>query len=326
MILAGDIGGTKTSLALFEIQKNILISHSKHQFVSQNFETFNDVIRKFIQMSPDAVITSASFGIAGPIIDERCQTTNLPWNISAQNLREQLEIDNVYLLNDLEATAYGMLYLCDDDFLELNPYATPSKGNCAVIAAGTGLGEAILYFDGKNYHPIASEGGHCDFAPLSLQQDALLQWLRHRFPEHVSLERVLSGPGIRALYDFLLESGFANESDYLKNMSESDDKSARISEGALLHDDPLCIETLRLFCEIYGAESGNLALKSMSLGGVFIGGGIAPKIIPFLQKETFYNAFAAKGRFEPMLRNISVKVSLNSETALLGAAHYAKDR
>lgn len=326
MILAGDIGGTKTSLALFEIQKNILISHSKHQFVSQNFGTFNDVIRKFIQMSPDAVITSASFGIAGPIIDERCQTTNLPWNISAQNLREQLEIDNVYLLNDLEATAYGMLYLCDDDFLELNPYATPSKGNCAVIAAGTGLGEAILYFDGKNYHPIASEGGHCDFAPLSLQQDALLQWLRHRFPEHVSLERVLSGPGIRALYDFLLESGFANESDYLKNMSESDDKSARISEGALLHDDPLCIETLRLFCEIYGAESGNLALKSMSLGGVFIGGGIAPKIIPFLQKETFYNAFVSKGRFEPMLRNMSLKVSLNSETALLGAAHYAKDR
>lgn len=326
MILAGDIGGTKTSLALFEIQKNILISHSKHQFVSQNFETFNDVIRKFIQMSPDAVITSASFGIAGPIIDERCQTTNLPWNISAQNLREQLEIDNVYLLNDLEATAYGMLYLCDDDFLELNPNAIASKGNCAVIAAGTGLGEAILYFDGKNYHPIASEGGHCDFAPLSLQQDALLQWLRHRFPEHVSLERVLSGPGIRALYDFLLESGFANESDYLKNMSESDNKSARISEGALLHDDPLCIETLRLFCEIYGAESGNLALKSMSLGGVFIGGGIAPKIIPFLQKETFYNAFAAKGRFEPMLRNISVKVSLNNETALLGAAHYAKDR
>lgn len=326
MILAGDIGGTKTSLALFEIQNNILIPHSKHQFSSQNYSSFSDVIREFIQMSPEVVITSASFGIAGPIIDERCLTTNLPWDISAQDLREQLEIDKVYLLNDLEATAYGMLYLSDDDFLDLNPNAIASKGNCAVIAAGTGLGEAMLYFDGKNYHPIASEGGHCDFAPLSAQQDALLLWLRHRFPEHVSLERVLSGPGIRTLYDFLLESGFAKESDYLKNMSESDDKSARISEGALLHNDPLCIETLRLFCEIYGAESGNLALKSMSLGGVFIGGGIAPKIIPFLKKETFYNAFVAKGRFEPMLRNMSVKVSLNSETALLGAAHYAKDR
>lgn len=326
MILAGDIGGTKTSLALFEIQDNILIPHSKHQFASQNYSSFSDVIREFIQMSPEVVITSASFGIAGPIIDERCLTTNLPWDISAQDLREQLEIDKVYLLNDLEATAYGMLYLSDDDFLDLNPNAIASKGNCAVIAAGTGLGEAMLYFDGKNYHPIASEGGHCDFAPLCAQQDALLLWLRHRFPEHVSLERVLSGPGIRTLYDFLLESGFAKESDYLKNMSESDDKSARISEGALLHDDPLCMETLRLFCEIYGAESGNLALKSMSLGGVFIGGGIAPKIIPFLKEETFYNAFVSKGRFEPMLRNMSVKVSLNSETALLGAAHYAKDR
>lgn len=326
MILAGDIGGTKTSLALFEIRDNILILHSQHQFVSQNYSSFTDVIREFIQMSPEVVINSASFGIAGPIIDERCRTTNLPWDISANDLREQLEIDTVYLLNDLEATVYGMLYLGDDDFIDLNPNATPSSGNCAVIAAGTGLGEAILYFDGKNYHPIASEGGHCDFAPLTPQQDALLQWLRHRFPEHVSLERILSGPGIRALYDFLVESGFAPESDFLKDMSENEDKSASISEGALLHNDPLCVETLRLFCEIYGAESGNLALKSMSLGGVFIGGGIAPKIISYLQKETFFNAFIAKGRFEPMLRNMSVKVSLNSETALLGAAHYSKDR
>lgn len=326
MILAGDIGGTKTSLALFEIQDNILVVHSQHQFVSQNFESFNDVIREFIQMSPEAVITSASFGIAGPIINERCRTTNLPWDISAYDLREQLSIDTIYLLNDLEATAYGMLYLSDDDFVDLNPNAAPSNGNCAVIAAGTGLGEAILYFDGKNYHPIASEGGHCDFAPLTPQQDTLLQWLRHRFPQHVSLERILSGPGISTLYDFLLESGFAAESDLFKNISEHNDKSARISEGALLHNDPLCVEALRLFCEIYGAESGNLALKTMSLGGVFIGGGIAPKIVPYLQKETFYNAFVAKGRFEPILRNMSVKVSLNSETALLGAAHYAKDR
>ena len=325
MILAGDIGGTKTSLALFDIQENLLVLHTQHQFASQNYSSFSDVIREFIQISPEVVITSASFGIAGPIIDERCRTTNLPWDISAHDLREQLGIDTVYLLNDLEATAYGMLYLSDDDFLDLNPNAIALSGNCAVIAAGTGLGEAMLYFDGKNYHPIASEGGHCDFAPLSAQQDALLLWLRHRFPEHVSLERILSGPGISTLYDFLRESGFAAESDFLKNLSDNIDKSARISEGALLHKDPLCVETLRLFCEIYGAESGNLALKTMSLGGVYIGGGIAPKIVPFLKNGTFLNAFIAKGRFEPMLRNMTLKVSLNPETALLGAGHFAKD-
>lgn len=326
MILAGDIGGTKTSLALFEVQNSVLVPQFQHQFVSQNYSSFMDVIREFIQMSPDLVITSASFGISGPIINERCQTTNLPWDVSAHDLREKLGIDTVHLLNDLEATAYGMLYLSDDDFLDLNPNARSLSGNCAVIAAGTGLGEAILYYDGKNHHPIASEGGHCDFAPLTPQQDSLLVWLRDRFPEHVSVERILSGPGISTLYDFLLESGFATEPDHIKNIKENDDKSALISETALLYNDPLCRETLRLFCEIYGAESGNLALKSMSLGGVFIGGGIAPKIIPFLEKETFINAFVAKGRFEPILRNMSVKVSLNSKTALLGAAHFAKDK
>lgn len=326
MILAGDIGGTKTSLALFDIQDNNLKLYAQHQYVSQDYGSFSDVIRQFINSYPNATITSASFGIAGPIINERCLTTNLPWDITAHDLRELLHIQSVYLLNDLEATAYGMLYLKSDEWIDLNPNTTIIKGNYAVIAAGTGLGEAMLYFDGKAYHPIASEGGHCDFAPLTPQQDKLLLWLRQRYPGHVSLERILSGPGISTLYDFLLESGFAKESDFLKNISESDDKSARISEGALLHNDPLCVETLRLFCEIYGAETGNLALKTLSIGGVYIGGGIAPKILPFLQTDTFINAFIRKGRFEPMLRNISLKVSLNPETALLGAAHFAKDQ
>jgi len=326
MILAGDIGGTKTSLALFEIQNNTIVLHSKHQFASQKYGSFREVIHEFIQMNPDIYITAASFGIAGPIINERCRTTNLPWDIVADDLREQFDIKQVYLLNDLEATAYGMLYLNEDEFIDLNPYATPTKGNCAVIAAGTGLGEAILYFDGKNYHPIASEGGHCDFAPLNPQQDALLTWLRLRYPEHVSLERILSGPGIAEVYDFLAESDFASPPDFMTNLDETTDKSARISEGALVHHDPLCVETLRLFSQIYGAEAGNLALKTMSLGGVYIGGGIAPKIVNFLQNGTFLNAFVSKGRFETMLRSIPLKVSLNPETALLGAAYFAKDK
>ncbi len=250
-------------------------------------------------------------------------TTNLPWDISAANLRELLGIDQVYLLNDLEATAYGMLHLEDSAFVDLNPDAKSVRGNCAVIAAGTGLGEAILYFDGKNYHPIASEGGHCDFAPLTPQQDSLLLWLRQRFPEHVSLERILSGPGISTLYDYLRESGFAAESDLLKNIPENEDKSALISKAAFEENDPLSVETLRLFSEIYGAEAGNLALKCLSVGGVYLGGGIAPKILPFLQTDTFYSAFISKGRFASMLRRIPLKVSLNPETALLGAAHFA---
>lgn len=326
MILAGDIGGTKTSLALFEVRENRLELRFQHQFVSQKYGSFNDVIREFIQMNTEAEITAASFGIAGPIIDERCRTTNLPWDISSFDLRELLGIDHVYLLNDLEATAYGMLYLDDNEFRDLNSNTLSKRANCAVIAAGTGLGEAMLYFDGKTYHPIASEGGHCDFAPLTPQQDALLTWLRLRYPEHVSLERILSGPGIAALYDFLVESGFAKEPDFIVQLDNSADKSAEISLGALVHNDPLCVETLRLFSEIYGAEAGNLALKTMSLGGVYIGGGIAPKILPFLEKDTFFNAFVSKGRFEPMLREMSLKVSLNPETALLGAGYFAKDR
>ncbi|MDD2781116.1 glucokinase [Sulfuricurvum sp.] len=323
MILAGDIGGTKTSLALFEIQENALELYAQYQFSSQAYTNFSDIIREFMQMFPDACITSSSFGIAGPIIDERCQTTNLPWDISAVNLRELLGVDQVYLLNDLEATAYGMLHLEDSAFVDLNPDAKPARGNCAVIAAGTGLGEAILYFDGKNYHPIASEGGHCDFAPLTPQQDALLLWLRQRFPEHVSLERILSGPGVSTLYDYLRESGFAAESDLLNNIGENEDKSALISKAAFEENDPLCVETLRLFSEIYGAEAGNLALKCLCVGGVYLGGGIAPKILPFLQTDTFFRAFISKGRFEPMLRQIPIKVSLNPETALLGAAHFS---
>lgn len=326
MILAGDIGGTKTILALFEIHENTLKLHSKQQFASKDYDSFNDVLLEFIRLNTNPAIDAACFGIAGPIIDEKCHTTNLPWEIAATELRTLLNTSHVRLLNDLEATAYGMLYLNEDEFVDLNPDAPVYHGNRAVIAAGTGLGEAMLFFDGTSYHPSGSEGGHCDFAPLTSQQDSLLQWLRQRFSDHVSYERILSGPGIATLYDFLLESNFAPPPHQMTNLSETDDRSARISQCALENHDPLCIETLRLFTEIYGAEAGNLALKSMSLGGVYIGGGIAPKILPFIQTDIFMNAFTAKGRFEPMLRKMRVKISLNPETALLGAAYFAQDQ
>ena len=326
MILAGDIGGTKTNLALFEIRDNMLHMLSQKQFPSREYSSLTEIISAFEEQSSAYKIDAACFGIAGPVIDGRCRTTNLPWDISTSDLQEHLHIDKVRLMNDLEATAYGMLYLPEDEFVDLNPTGRSVDGNRAVIAAGTGLGEAMLFYDGTDYHPIGSEGGHSDFAPVTGQQDELLKWMRNRYPGHVSYERILSGPGIYTLYEFLYESGFAPQPASMMNIAEGKDRSAMVSECALKEQDPLCMETLRLFAEIYGAEAGNLALKSMSLGGVYIGGGIAPKILPVMTNRHFMNGFASKGRFEEMLRGMQVKISLNPETALLGAAHFVMDR
>lgn len=326
MILAGDIGGTKTNLALFEHQDNTLNIIAQHQFSSREFSTLDEVIRLFKEKSSMPSVDAACFGIAGPVIEGRCRTTNLPWDITTSGLQEHLGIQKVRLLNDLEATAYGMLYLSEDDFADLNPKGRIMDGNRAVVAAGTGLGEAMLYYDGSAYHPIGSEGGHSDFAPLTPQQDALLKWMRTRYPGHVSFERILSGPGIYTLYEFLAESGFAAQPTSMLNIAEGKDRSAMVSECALQEHNSLCMEALRLFAEIYGAEAGNMALKTMSLGGVYIGGGIAPKILPILSNNHFMNGFLSKGRFNEMLQAMEVKVSLNAETALLGAAYFARDR
>ena len=302
MILAGDIGGTKTNLALFEHRDNTLNVLAQHQFPSREFSNLNEVITLFKQKTSMPTIDAACFGIAGPVIEGRCRTTNLPWDITTSALQDHLGIEKVRLLNDLEATAYGMLYLPEDEFVDLNPKGRDFDGNRAVIAAGTGLGEAMLYYDGTAYHPIASEGGHSDFAPLTPQQDTLLTWMRNRFPGHVSYERILSGPGIYTLYEFLVESDFSAQPVSMLNIPEGKDRSAMVSECALKEHNPLCMEALRLFAEIYGAEAGNLALKTMSLGGVYIGGGIAPKILSVLANNHFMNGFLSKGRFNEMLR------------------------
>lgn len=325
-ILAGDIGGTKTNLALFELKDNTLSIHAKYQFSSREFSSFNEVIMAFKKKTSMQHIDVACFGIAGPIIEGCCRTTNLPWDVRTSDLQEYLGIQKIRLLNDLEATAYGMLYLTEDQFVHLNPHGHDINGNRAVIAAGTGLGEAMLYYDGRAYHPIGTEGGHSDFAPLTPQQDALLKWMRNLYPGHVSFERILSGSGLYTLYEFLVESDFSVEPTSMLNIPEGVDRSAMVSECALKEQDPLCMEALRLFVEIYGAEAGNLALKTMSLGGIYIGGGIAPKILPVLTNNHFMNGFLSKGRFNDMLQRIQVKVSLNPETALLGAAHFAVDR
>lgn len=326
MILAGDIGGTKTNLALFELENNELKIIAQEQFSSKAYDNFIDLMNTFKQKHCTQKIEALCLGIAGPIIDERCRTTNLPWDIKASDLKDEFGIESVKLLNDLESTAYGMLYLKEDEFISLNPNGRKSNGNIAVIAAGTGLGEAILYFDGKSYHPIGTEGGHTDFAPISSQQDELLTWLRRRYPGHVSYERIVSGIGIYTIYEFLSETNFAPQPNAMLNIEDGVDKSAMVSSCALEQNDPLCLEALRMFAEIYAAEAGNLALKSMSLGGVFIGGGIAPKILPIIKSDYFLNAFFSKGRFEELLRRMTLKVSLNQETALIGAARFAFDK
>jgi glucokinase len=324
MILAGDIGGTKTVLALLDRQADGTLSCLQEQtFASGEFRTFEEILDLFLIDSP--AVTSACFGIAGPVVNQRCQTTNLPWLLDSEQLKARLGTQRVKLLNDLEAMAIGMLHLQEQDFIELNPNAEPQSGNIAVIAAGTGLGEAMLHWDGQHYHPIATEGGHCDFAPQNPQQDQLLAYLRRQYPDHVSWERILSGVGFSNIYDFLLASRFAPACPAIPagpGPSGGVDRNALISRLGIDGEDPLCRETVRLFAELYGAEAGNLALKAFATGGVFIGGGIGPKIRTVLESGEFIQAFVAKGRFQPLLSKLSVKLALNPRTPLLGAMHF----
>jgi glucokinase len=325
MILAGDIGGTKTNLALYKKDsQGGLHCEFEQTFASADYPQFNDILSIFL--SSDQVIDSACFGIAGPIVDQCCQTTNLPWTIDAKELSLRLGTDKVKLLNDLEAMAIGMLHSSAEDMIELNPHAKSQDGNIAVIAAGTGLGEAILYWDGQCHHPIATEGGHCDFAAQTEQQDQFVNYLRKYLNGHVSWERVLSGDGFGYLYDFLVSTGFAQPCPAVPSNNENglyvDDRNAIISRLGINNEDLVCVEVVRLFVELYAAEAGNLALKCLSTGGVFIGGGIGPKICPALENENFLRAFTAKGRFQQLLSQMSVKLSLNPNTPLIGAANY----
>jgi glucokinase len=321
VILAGDIGGTKTVLSILTRDSyGALTCLQEQTYVSQQFSKFDDILTAFLPA--DITIKSACFGVAGPVVNQRCQTTNLPWLLDASELKKKLATSKVKLLNDLEAMALGMLHLPEHDLIELNPDAETQVGNIAVIAAGTGLGEAILYWDGNKHHPMATEGGHSDFAAQNAQQDLLLSYLRKSYPDHVSCERILSGIGFSHLYDFLCDQGFAPPCPIVPETTDSIDRNAVISRLGVAGEDALCAEAIRLFVSFYGAEAGNLALKSLATGGVFIGGGIGPKILPAMQDGAFMRAFKAKGRFFPLLDKISVKLSLNPRTPLIGAINY----
>ncbi len=327
MILAGDIGGTKTTLALYEKRQNIFKPTHKQTYSSRDYPDFYSIMDTFFPERNDTV-QSACFGVAGPVLDQRCHTTNLPWVIDAREIRSRYKMASIHLLNDLEATAYGTLILPNKAKAALHRNDTvasaAASGHQAVLSTGTGLGEAVLYWDGAQYRPVASEGGHVDFAPRNETEIALLEYLLKQYP-HVSYERVLSGPGLILIYQFMQSREKTEEPPWLTERFALEDPAAVITNAAIDEKSALCVKTLDLFISILGAEAGNLALKSLATGGVYLGGGISPKILSKLQSGIFMTAFLEKGRYRTLLSKIPVWVLLDSETPLLGAAHYAAE-
>ena len=322
LILAGDIGGTKTHLALFTLQGEKLQAEIKKTFPSKQYPGLEPVIEEFIA-DQQVSISRACFGIAGPVVDGQVKTPNLPWVVDSINIAQRFKLDSVALLNDLEAAAYGIFTLEPQELFTLNEGVSGQRGNKVLIAAGTGLGEATLYDDGRDHHPSASEGGHGDFAPTDETQIDLLRYLIKKCG-HVSYERVVSGPGIGNIYGFLRDTGRLEEPDWLKEkISASEDASAVISQEGLAGNSAICVQALNLFVSVYGAEAGNLALRGKATGGVYIGGGIAPKILAKLEDGTFMRAFLHKGRYLELLSGMPVRVILNDQAALQGAAFYA---
>jgi glucokinase len=321
MILAGDIGGTNSRLAFFSEHGGRLEPVVEATYPSRDHPSLETIVKKFVS-AHDLPIDVACFGVAGPVRHGRSDTTNLPWDVDAGELACALHLRSVGLLNDLEAHAYGIATLAPEDFMTLNQGAPDASGNAAVIAAGTGLGEAGLYWDGQRHLPFAGEGGHASFAPSDDLQIELLRFLSHEFG-HVSWERVLSGPGLFNIYRFLRDTGRGEEPDWLTHELQQQDPSAVISQAALADSSALCRQALDLFVVLYGAEAGNLALKLMATAGVYVGGGIAPKILQKLIDSTFMAAFVAKGRLKPLLQRIPVRIIMNDKVALLGAARFA---
>lgn len=321
LVLAGDIGGTKTNLALFSVQGEKLHVETERTFQSKPYSGLTPILKEFGH--DQRGIEAVCFGIAGPVVDGRVKTTNLPWIVDTEKLRRALKIDAVYLLNDLEASAYGIFTLEDDELYTLNEGMPRHTGNKALIAAGTGLGQAMLYDDGRHFHPLASEGGHADFGPRDELEIELLRHLIGRFG-HVSYERILSGPGLANVYRFLKEVRHMEEPAQLaERFAAGEDPGAVISQAALAKEAEICIKALDMFVSIYGAEAGNMALRANSVRGFYVGGGIAPKILDKLKDGTFMRAFVDKGRYLDLLTAMPVQVILNSKAALRGAGYYA---
>jgi glucokinase len=323
MILAGDVGGTKVHLALYEFTHGNLNHIRDHQFPAKEYSGLEEIVKEFIVNDK---VTSACFGVPGPVRDGRLRLTNLPWTLDSRELAKNLHIDYVFLINDLQANGYGIAELTPEQVYTLSEGDSSQMGNRALISAGTGLGEGFLVWDGRNYTPYPSEGGHTDFAPRNDDEIDLLRFLIQKYNGRVSHERVVSGMGLTNCYDFLREVRGLEEPAELADRAPGEDPNALITELALKAKSEICVKALDMFVSAYGAEAGNLALKILSVGGLYVGGGIAPRIIEKLKDGTFMKAFTDKGRLSQLLINMPVRVILESRTALIGAAAYAEAR
>ncbi len=321
MILAGDVGGTKCNLALFAEKDGKLTFVYKQRFASKDFAQFELIVREFsLQAAPYLgrdTVRAAGFGVAGPVMNNRVRATNLPWTVDAATLASELKLSDVVLMNDLGATGHSIEYLAPEEYCVLNPGKPEPGGTRALLAAGTGLGQSILVWDGARYRVVPSEGGHSDFAPHTEQQIELLRFMRRRYPQ-VSWELILSGRGFRTIHEFLNPSVIHHSFE-----DPGMDPAPEITRLGLSKECPVCANTLDLWTAIYGSEAGNLALKVLALGGVYVAGGIAVKIIEKIKDGDFFAAFRDKWKFEGLLSNIPVSVVLNESAPLLGAAYEA---
>jgi len=321
ILLAGDIGGTKTDLALFSSEAGPRAPLAEATFPSARYLSLEALVSEFLAQV-EVPVDRASFAVAGPVVAGEARVTNLPWLMQETQLAEALNVSSVRLLNDLSAVAYALPFLTQDDLRTLNEGQLVPNGAMAIIAPGTGLGEAFLTWNGSRYIPHASEGGHADFAPTNAMEIELLRYLSDRF-DHVSYERVCSGRGLPNIYAYLKDSGYAQEPAWVaEQLAAAEDPTPILVNAALDETSPceLCVATLNAFVSILGAEAGNLALRVVATGGVYLGGGIPPRILPALQKGQFMQAFSNKGRLSELMTRIPVHVILNPKVALLGAA------
>jgi len=329
MILAGDVGGTKVHLALYNFAGGRLVPVRDHKFPASGFACLDDVVKAFL---PDAAekaqVAAACFGCPGPVRDGRLKLTNLPWTLDTRDLQRSLGIEHIFLINDLEANGYGIPELAEDKIFTLHEGDSASVGHRGLVSAGTGLGECLLIWDSKlrRHLPIPSEGGHCDFAARNEREERLLNYLRITLHGRVSFERVVSGLGIKNVYAFLRDSEKMEEPQWLRERMAGEDPNVVISQCGEDGSSEICARTLAMFSSAFGAEAGNVALKVLALGGMYLGGGIAPKILKTMQNGEFVHAFLDKGRMSPLLETIPVRIILDETCALLGAAAFAEAR
>src|SRR6516225_7848728 len=324
MILAGDVGGTKVHLALYDFTEGKLSYSRDKQYPAKEYSGLEEIVKEFLGTEK---VTAACFGVPGPVRQGRLRLTNLPWTIDSKELSADLDIEHVFLINDLEANGYGVAELSPEQIYTLSEGDASQIGNRGLIAAGTGLGEGILAWNGRIHVPYPSEGGHTDFGPRNETEIELLRFLQRKYNGRVSYERVVSGMGLTNIYEFLRDNQGMEEPKWLaEKIAGVHDRNSVITEMALSAKSELCAKALDMMVSIYGAEAGNLALKMLSVGGMYVGGGIAPRILEKLKDGTFLKAFQDKGRLSQLLINMPVRIILDSRAALLGAGAYAEAR